>query len=137
MGIDTDAEARSLNMDRRDFKLEKLAHSWVLAHRLGMDRVGYDKHKWAVDEVIELAFDQPDQLWMVIKKILELDGSAEIVGAVGAGPLEDLITRYGDRYIDAIEDYARTSDRLRAAIRGVWLDDQDTSLKDRFLAIGN
>src|SRR4051794_11157068 len=111
---------------------DKLAKSWIFAQKLGVDSPGYEKHSWAVDEIIDLAADQPDELWLIILRILEIDSSEEIVKAVGAGPLEDLMVQHGEKLIDKVEDQASKSGAFKAAMKGVWLDSDDTQVCARF-----
>jgi len=70
---------------------ERLAKTWIYAQQLGVGTLGYDRHSWAVDELVDLAFHQPDTLWELILRILEIDRSDKTIAAIGAGPLEDLM----------------------------------------------
>ena len=113
----------------------KLAKSWVVAQKLGMDSSGYEKNKWAVDELIDLADDKPEELWELVLEILNQDSSDEIVKLVGAGPLEDLMVNHGEKYIDRVEEQSVKSEVFKAAMKSVWLDGEDTSLSARFFEI--
>ena len=113
----------------------KLAKSWIFAQKLGMDSSGYKKHRWAVDELIDLADDKPEELRELVLEILKQDSSDEIVKMVGAGPLEDLMVNHGEKYIDRIEEQFLKSDVFKAAMKSVWLDGEDTSLSARFFKI--
>lgn len=115
--------------------LDRLARSWIFAQKLGVDRPGYDKHIWAVDEMIDLAIDSPDELWLAILRILEIDSTEEVVKAVGAGPLEDLMVQHGEQFINEVEKYAAKSAALKNAIKNVWLDEKDTPIWERFFNI--
>ena len=112
--------------------MDRLAKAWIFAQKLGVDSLGYEKHSWAVDEVINFATEKPEDLWQVILKILELDGSNEIAKAVGAGPLEDLMVHHGEGFIDKVEEQASKSDVFKTAMKSVWLDSDDTPICARF-----
>ena len=43
-----------------------------------------------------------------------------MLAGVGAGPLEDLLTGYGMKFIERIEKYASTDAKFRFALAGVW-----------------
>lgn len=114
--------------------IDRLAKAWIFAQKLGVDSSGYEKHSWAVDEVISLA-EKPEDLWKIILRILELDDSDEVVKAVGAGPLEDLMVHHGELFIGQVEEQASKSDVFKTAMKGVWLDSDDTPVWARFFEI--
>lgn len=115
--------------------IDRLAKAWIFAQKLGADSSGYERQSWAVDEVINLATEKPEDLWRVILRILELDSSDEIAKAVGAGPLEDLILHYGEYFIGRVEEEAAKSSVFKIAMRSVWLDSNDTSVWVKFYEI--
>lgn len=102
-----------------------LAKSWISAQRIGADHIGYDKFSWAVDELINMVGDNHEELWLIILEILNLDDSEEIIKAVGAGPLEDLMIYHGEKYIEKVEAEFYTSTVFEKAVRSVWLDKDD------------
>lgn len=113
----------------------RLASSWIFAQKRGVDNTGYAEHSWAVDEVINFAADEPDNLWEIILEILEIDDSEEIIKAVGAGPLEDLMVYHGERFIDVIEKQAAKSIAFKTAMQNVWLDSDDSKMHTKFYEI--
>lgn len=115
--------------------INKLARSWILAHKCGVDSLGYDRNFWAVEELINIAREDPDRLWESILQILDSDDSEEISKAVGAGPLEDLVVFHGSSFIDKIESQAAVSTRFRSTMKFVWLDSDDSEFADRFYEI--
>ena len=115
----------------------RLAKSWIFAHKLGVDKIGYEQHSWAVDEVIEMAIDKPNDLWDLILEILKIDDSNEIVAAVGAGPLEDLMVNHGPDFIEKIEEQAESSSAFKNAMKSTWLDSEDTTLYKKFYHIAD
>lgn len=114
---------------------DKLAKSWIFAQKLGVDSPGYEKQSWAVDKVIDLADQAPDELWQLILRILDLDSSEQIVNSVGAGPLEDLMAKHGESYIIKVEEQASKSEVFKRAMKSVWLDSNDTPIYTRFFKI--
>lgn len=113
----------------------RLASSWIFAQKRGVDNTGYEEQSWAVDEVINFAADEPGYLWEIILEILEIDDSEEIIKAVGAGPLEDLMVYHGERFIDEIEKQAAKSSAFKTAMQNVWLDGDDSKLCKIFYEI--
>jgi hypothetical protein len=53
------------------------------------------------------------------------------LGYVAAGPLEDLIDRYGDQAFDLVEEACDQDARLQFALSGVWLS-SDSPVVGRF-----
>ncbi|MEE9421907.1 MAG: hypothetical protein V3V50_01985 [Gammaproteobacteria bacterium] len=115
--------------------MKRLVSSWIFAQKRGVDRPGYETHSWAVDEVINFASDKPDLLWETILEILDLDSSEEIIKAVGAGPLEDLMVYHGSQFIQKVDSQAEKSNVFKTAMQNVWLDSDDTSVYSKFYEI--
>ena len=114
---------------------DKLARTWIFAQKLGVGTLGYERHSWAIDQAIDLAFHQPINLWQLILRILEIDSSEKIVKAIGAGPLEDLMVQHGEALIDKVEHLATKSAAFKAAMQNVWIEDGDTPVFKKFFTI--
>ena len=78
---------------------------------------------WSFMIMTELVSDYPDEAFSVIKELLQIDDSPEVVGQVAAGPIEDLLVEHGLELIDAIEDEARKNPNFNHALGGVWQSD--------------
>lgn len=78
---------------------------------------GGNHWSWAVLDV--LLSDAPELGWPVLCEVVQR-APEEALGYLGAGPLEDLLARHGERSIAAIEREARRNPRLRIALAGVW-----------------
>ncbi|HEX9810574.1 MAG TPA: hypothetical protein VGA88_00590 [Burkholderiales bacterium] len=113
----------------------RLAKTWIYAQQLGVGTLGYDRHSWAVDELVDLAFHQPDTLWELILRILEIDRSDKTIAAIGAGPLEDLMVQHGEAFIGKVERLAAISPVFKAAMQNVWIEAGDTPVFNKFFAI--
>ena len=109
----------------KDF--DNLISVWVSAQGIDPETDEYEKVSWAVDELISLASSKPEQLWELIPKILEYDSSEKILGAIGAGLVEDLLTYHGIDFIDKVSLRATNSDVFKGALRYTYLDDEDVS----------
>jgi Family of unknown function (DUF6869) len=114
---------------------DRLVKTWIFAQKLGVGTLGYDRHSWAVDELVDLAFHQPNTLWELIVRILEIDRSEKIVEAIGTGPLEDLIVQHGAAFIDKVERLAALSPSFKTAMQHVWIEHGDTPVFKKFYAI--
>lgn len=82
------------------------------------DNPSGDNH-WSWNVVQELLGGPPDVVWPVL---LDLIGRApdRQLGAIAAGPVEDFISRFGDRVIEAVEARANADPKFRRVLRGVW-----------------
>ncbi|HZM36949.1 MAG TPA: hypothetical protein VFC18_21000 [Burkholderiales bacterium] len=73
-----------------------------------------------VDELIR---DDPDSGWATILAVLErIDAqpSSRLFQVLAAGPLEDLLARHGDAFVERIESEARVNERFKLLLGGVW-----------------
>ena len=59
------------------------------------------------DEVYDLAYEDPEDLWKVILEIHRLDQTQQIDLVLSAGPIEDLLAKHGDEFIVRVEAEAR------------------------------
>lgn len=67
------------------------------------------------------------------------EGDAELLGWVGAGPVEDLVSHSGNgaRVLPEVDRAARQSPAFRAALRNVWLGaDVSEPVKSRLVEFG-
>ncbi len=97
--------------------------AWALAYIEGVqDPTRFkDDHPlwWAIERLHDSSTD-PEDIWLVILRVLAKSPPEEVLGVVAAGPLEDLIHYKGDDFIDRIELLARRDPAFRLLLRGVW-----------------
>jgi hypothetical protein len=65
------------------------------------------------------AFMPPDEWWELVLDMIRL-APEDCLGRVAAGPLENLLSRYGDDVIDQVEAESRTDPRFARTLRGVY-----------------
>src|SRR4051812_6775890 len=76
---------------------------------------------WAWEAVNDAVHRGPAQeAWELVAALL-LQAPDEHLGAVAAGALEDVVTRYGVQLLDVIERAAQRDARVRRALAGVWI----------------
>nr|WP_063570902.1 hypothetical protein [Luteibacter rhizovicinus] len=85
----------------------------------------------------DLSFHAPERLWAVAIEILELlsDDEELLIASIGAGPLEDLLNRYGADFVDRIIGRARQNRRFRIAASCVWPSRIDPAIWQRLQAV--
>ena len=85
----------------------------------------------------DLSLHAPERLWTVALEILELlrDEEELLIASIGAGPLEDLLCRYGADFVDRIIERARQNRRFRVAASCVWPRGIDPAIWQRLQAV--
>lgn len=95
---------------------------------------GYAKRFLPLDETVEFrdedwatsVFDEMvrlgaiDDAWRLLLVLVERAPDDEVLGFVGAGPLEDPFRRHGEEFAERIIDAARTRERFRQALEEMW-----------------
>jgi hypothetical protein len=105
---------------------ERVARSWLEVQR----------HWWAFVRMDEFLRDDPAGAFAILETIIDQAQSGELLGDVGAGPLEDFVRKHGAVFIDRIEEHATRDRRWREALSGVWIPDGDDPLTQRLERIG-
>jgi hypothetical protein len=103
----------------------ELARGYLKHHRT---RAAEDS--WAFDEVRErvgLGAADPEDAWNVVLALVTM-ADDESLGYIGAGPLEQLVRRFGSALVERIEDRARQDPRFRFCLGSVWLSEGDLPL---------
>jgi hypothetical protein len=67
------------------------------------------------DEVLRLLIDEPELLWRVVLLMIEMSDEGDL-GAVAAGPLEDLLRDHARQFVDRVEQQASESVRFRRCL---------------------
>lgn len=75
---------------------------------------------WAWKRLDELTESEPEEAWRVIEAIRHTNGTDFILGNLGAGPLEDLLSDHGDQFIDRVEALALRDAQFRKLLGAVW-----------------
>src|SRR5205823_10508912 len=86
---------------------DRLVAAWLALQHAEHGSQEYEKSWWALEEVDNLCHQSPDVAWDFILATLARDCSAEILGMLSAGPLEDLLARHGALVVDRVEAEAR------------------------------
>jgi len=89
---------------------EKLLASWF----------AYEQTSWASDAVCEITYHDPNHLWTIIKALVVAAPDDNALSYIGAGPLEDLLSSHGERFIELIERQAAIDAKFRFCLAGVW-----------------
>ena len=116
--------------------LDHLADTWVRHRHAPEDSEERSETFWAIEEAIDLFFDgRSEELWQLILKIHERDHSIAIQQVLSAGPIEDLLSNFGEQYIERIEDKARKDPMFAKALGGVWQSNMSDEIWARLQAV--
>ena len=102
---------------------EKLLASWF----------AYEQTAWASDAVCDLTYDDPNRLWTIIKALVAAAPDENALSHIGAGPLENLLSRYGERFIEQIEHQSTVDAKFRFCLAGVWQQGMSDELWQRVI----
>ena len=115
-------------------EMNKLVDAWIIGAESGRDKDGRETtvHKetwWATEIVLNWPYDdEPELLWRFILEVHERDISEYVAGMLAAGPVEDLLSKFGASYIDKVEDIAQKDERFRQMLCGVWQNNMSDEL---------
>lgn len=74
----------------------------------------------ATDLLVHLIDDDPEQAWLLIRRLIDQADSEVALQCIAAGPLEDLLCDHGPQFIDRAEAAARHQPPFRRALTTVW-----------------
>lgn len=106
---DTDPQPAPRTLAPED---EQLLKAWFM----------YQHHFWSFDVMSTLVGHEPETAWTILLEMFRRTDDEHRIGSLAAGPLEDLI---GPRMFDRILAEARTNPKLRHALSGVRIGDEE------------
>jgi hypothetical protein len=75
---------------------------------------------WATKLLDDRIDNVPEVAWELVLDLIDKAPGDEALGWVAAGPLEDLLGGWGPDFIERVEALARSNDRFRRCLAGVW-----------------
>jgi hypothetical protein len=91
----------------------------------------YQETFWAWQRVHDLVDNDPDVGWRVLLLAIEKAEDDGALEAIGAGPLEDLLSKHGPVFIDRVEARARIDGPFRQALSAMWQSEMSDELWTR------
>lgn len=98
---------------------ERLVEAWIRV-MLKEDSDEHDPDFWAYSELDRMVDEEPEAAWPVILEILRRNQSTAILEVLSAGPVEDLLARHGEAFVERVEQEARTDANFATMLGGVW-----------------
>lgn len=96
-----------------EFPTEVFTKSWL-------EEWSEENWGWATELLHRLIEHQPESAWILIDKLIEAAEDDEELGCIAAGPLEDLLARYGPQFVERVEQAAASNERFKKCLAGVW-----------------
>jgi hypothetical protein len=102
-----------------NIELAFLADAWIGYWQASDGSPEREAHAWATD-LYDLQYEAPETLWALILQIHLRNKSIAIQQVLSAGPLEDLLAKHGEEFIDRVEAEARKDPLFAKLLGGVW-----------------
>lgn len=103
---------------------EKLTNAWIYrTYRMYRKEKFYDDDNWPNDLLWNFCESSPELAWELIESIIETDNNEIILANLAAGPLEDLLSKHGEKFIDRLEIKLRKYPEYRRLIKFLWRND--------------
>lgn len=80
---------------------------------------------WAFTEVYGLIGSDPEYCWKVFLEMVDLTKSKAALCYIAAGPLEDLLSKYGMKFVERAKLQAEKDPKFLYALANVWLEEDD------------
>jgi hypothetical protein len=114
-----------------DSDLSLLAETWI-AEWLLRDAAQIGD---ARDRAWDLCQDEPERAFRFILEVLRHNQSDKILGALSAGPLEDILAKHGERMIERVEAEAKSNPLFARLLGGVWQNEMPDNIWQRVQAV--
>jgi hypothetical protein len=115
-------------------ELHKLADAWITYHRCPKVSPDRETTAWATD-LYELTCSDPETLWLLIMAIHTRDQSPRIQEVLSAGPVEDLLSKHGEGFIERVEIEAQRDPTFANLLGGVWKNTMPDAIWERLQSV--
>jgi hypothetical protein len=115
-------------------ELDNLADNWIRYRYAPRNSAEAEATAWATD-LYDLEYDDPESLWLLILNIHGKDQSARVQEVLSAGPVEDLLAKHGEKFIDRVEAEAQKDPKFAKLLGGVWKNDMTDEIWNRLQAV--
>lgn len=84
--------------------------------------------EWVLCKISDILDDKPEILWEIILKILAKKPENSVLEVLAAGPLEELLAKYGYEYIARVEAETMKNREFKHLLGGVWKNDMEDEI---------
>jgi hypothetical protein len=103
-----------------DEQIEALVTAWLEFQHTAENTPEWTARRPVVDAFDQLCTSDPERAWTAILRVLELESDREVLAVLAAAPLEDLLSRHGEEFIERVEERARVDPAFLRILQGVW-----------------
>ena len=111
-----------------------LADAWIVYYLSPVGSPAKEATAWATD-LYDLEYHDPETLWLLILAIHARNQSPRIQEVLSAGPVEDLLAKHGDKFIERVEAQARQDAKFAKLLGGVWKNSMTDEVWIRLQAV--
>ncbi len=116
-----------MNPSQRERLVETyLAHADAVSHDRA-DPEGY----WSAAAIDDMIRGDVESAWPLVRELLRKAADDRMLAFIAAGPLEDLISLHGWALMERVAEAARSDQKLRRALTGIWVDELPEELLRR------
>ncbi len=115
----------------------EIAKCWI---KLTLSKEHSEDHRdnfWSFDILNDLCDNDPNRCYKIISIIRSLDGSDIVLANLAAGPLEDLLSKHGEEFIDRIEKDVFSDAQFKKLLGAVWQNSISDSVWERIKKIAS
>jgi hypothetical protein len=116
-------------------EVTNISKSWISLQLAEKDSPEYDSEFWSFERLDQLIHNKPNEALRVIIEIAVTTDSEEILGYLGAGPIEDLMLYHGEQVIENLAAKAKAEPKIKVALQSVQIEKEDTKAWGRFYEI--
>lgn len=119
-----------------DNELNDLVEAWITAAEVAEGSPEDERNRLAADRVLDWMLDgEAELLWRFILTAYKHEMSPDAASLLAAGPLEDLLSKFGPTYIERVERLAEQDDRFNWLLGGVWRSEMTEEVWKRVQAV--
>ena len=93
-----------------------------------------EENFWAFEVFDDVSRTDPELCWELILQTLHTPHAESVEEILAAGPLEDLLARFGPAFIDRVEAKAEKDPKFKDLLGGVWQNDMTNEVWARVQA---
>jgi len=116
-------------------EISSTADAWLRYWHAPAGSPTRERLDWVSDHVRDLLDREPEELWKFILLVHRKDQSPAIQQILAAGPLEDLLAKHGQIFIERIEHEAATDPAFALLLGGVWKNRMNDHVWARIQAV--
>jgi hypothetical protein len=110
-----------------------LAIDWIKSAELQLKHgVIQDSHAEPIVNLLEMCDKTPREALNIIYEIISNNPSDEVLGYLGAGPLEEILAANCEQFIEELIGRSKNDERLLLCLRSVDLDDSTCKQAQHF-----